>query len=51
MIAEEREIFLTERPSPDGGEAQSEFNRTIDEVEQWDAWDSIAPQVTFSFLW
>ncbi|CAH1401734.1 unnamed protein product [Nezara viridula] len=46
VYPEEKEIFLTERPSPDGGEAQSEFIASEDEVEQWDAWDSLTPQVS-----
>lgn len=44
-VTEEGEIFLSERPSPDGGEAPTlESNLTEDEVEPWDTWDSTPAQ-------
>lgn len=33
------DMFLCERPSPDGGEAPSSQPLSEDEVEQWDSWD------------
>lgn len=32
-------MFLKERPSPDGGEAQS-VATPVEEAEQWDSWET-----------
>lgn len=43
---EEGEIFLSERPSPDGGEAPLlEPTLTEDEAEPWDTWDPAPAEV------
>ncbi|KAF6211932.1 hypothetical protein GE061_012449 [Apolygus lucorum] len=41
------ELFLSERPSPDGGEAPTSTTpvTTEDEAEAWDSWDNLPPSV------
>ncbi|XP_073993884.1 protein-associating with the carboxyl-terminal domain of ezrin isoform X2 [Rhodnius prolixus] len=38
-VEESAEMFLKERPSPDGGEAQS-VATPVEEAEQWDSWET-----------
>lgn len=45
-FVKEGELFLSERPSPDGGEAPTVIDRpTEDEGEFWDTWDPVTPEV------